>query len=93
MFSTNPAIPATRDMDGENMLDDILIDNSDTRTSRRTREIYIGTPDTPRREKEQGDPDKMDDDRGVRRGDVETEEDAGKRCQSQDHQTISQISN
>jgi hypothetical protein len=67
---------ASTHMDEEESLEEVPISGSDMRISvRGTREIYIGTPERPRRQKRRGDPDDMeDDDFKTRRFNSETEE-------------------
>ena len=70
-------MPATStDMNEEERLEEVPIAGSDMRISVRvTREIYIGTPDRPWKDKRRGDPDDMDDDDSkTRRFYSETEE-------------------
>ena len=43
-------------------MEDVRIGDSDMRIPTRTREIYIGTPDRPRKDKRRGDLDDMDED-------------------------------
>ena len=67
---------ASTDMDEEESLEEVPIAGSDIRISvRGTREIDIGTPERPRRQKGRGDPDDMEDnDSKTRRFNSETEE-------------------
>ena len=66
-------------MNEEESLEEVPISGSDMRIFvRGTREIYIGTPERPRRQKRRGDPDDMeDDDFKTRRLNSETEEGEG----------------
>ena len=70
---------ASTHMDEEESLEEVQFSGSVMRISvRGTREIYIGTPERPRRQKRRGDPDEMeDDDSKTRRFNSETDEGEG----------------